>query len=225
MTHRVGSDLTETARKTTDSIAKLHERLAVIDSAQKNLTDLSSNMVSLAGDPRQQAGARRLRPDAHGGHHPGRPAQGRLHLPGHPLQRQASRLPVAYAEHQGRRGDRRQVPAGRLRGVPRGPGAGGEEGRGAARARRCRAPCRCHGRALFPARRDAGHRHPVRAVGGDLCGFGRALLRSRAEGAPRPHRHLRAEHAHARGADHAGDPQGREDARAGPSHSARGDAG
>ena len=47
MTHRVGSDLTETARKTTNSIAKLHERLAVINSAQKNLTDLSSNMVSL----------------------------------------------------------------------------------------------------------------------------------------------------------------------------------
>ncbi len=47
MTHRVGSDLTETARKTTDSIAKLHQRLAVIDSAQKNLTELSSNMVSL----------------------------------------------------------------------------------------------------------------------------------------------------------------------------------
>ena len=47
MTHRVGSDLTETARKTTDFIAKLHERLAVIDSAQKNLTELSSNMVSL----------------------------------------------------------------------------------------------------------------------------------------------------------------------------------
>ena len=47
MTHRVGSDSTETARKTTDSIAKLHERLAVIDSAQKNLTELSSNMVSL----------------------------------------------------------------------------------------------------------------------------------------------------------------------------------
>src|SRR5262245_59092847 len=47
LTHRVGSDLTETARKTTDSIAKLHERLAVIDSTQKNLTELSSNMVSL----------------------------------------------------------------------------------------------------------------------------------------------------------------------------------
>jgi DNA recombination protein RmuC len=47
MTHRVGSDLNETARKTTDSIAKLNERLAVIDTAQKNLTDLSSNMVGL----------------------------------------------------------------------------------------------------------------------------------------------------------------------------------
>jgi DNA recombination protein RmuC len=47
MTHRVGADLNETARKTNDSIAKLNERLAVIDTAQKNLTDLSSNMVSL----------------------------------------------------------------------------------------------------------------------------------------------------------------------------------
>src|SRR5512135_720591 len=47
MTHRVGTDLNETARKTTDSIAKLYERLAVIDSAQKNLTDLSTNMVGL----------------------------------------------------------------------------------------------------------------------------------------------------------------------------------
>ena len=47
MTHRVGVDLTETSRKTVDSIAKLNERLAVIDTAQKNLTDLSSNMVGL----------------------------------------------------------------------------------------------------------------------------------------------------------------------------------
>jgi DNA recombination protein RmuC len=47
MTHRVGSDLNETARKTNDSIAKLNERLAVIDTAQRNLTELSTNMVSL----------------------------------------------------------------------------------------------------------------------------------------------------------------------------------
>jgi DNA recombination protein RmuC len=47
MTHKVGTDLNETARKTTESISKLNERLAVIDTAQKNLTDLSTNMVSL----------------------------------------------------------------------------------------------------------------------------------------------------------------------------------
>src|SRR5262245_16175713 len=47
MTQRVGTDLSETSRKTHESIAKLNERLAVIDTAQKNLTDLSNNMVSL----------------------------------------------------------------------------------------------------------------------------------------------------------------------------------
>ena len=47
MTHRVGTDLNETSRKTHESIAKLNERLAVIDTAQKNLTDLSTNMVGL----------------------------------------------------------------------------------------------------------------------------------------------------------------------------------
>ena len=47
MTHKVGTDLNDTARKTHDSISKLNERLAVIDTAQKNLTDLSSNMVTL----------------------------------------------------------------------------------------------------------------------------------------------------------------------------------
>ncbi len=47
MTHRVGTDLNETSRKTHESIAKLNERLAVIDTAQKNLTELSTNMVSL----------------------------------------------------------------------------------------------------------------------------------------------------------------------------------
>jgi DNA recombination protein RmuC len=47
MTQRVGTDLNETARKTGESISKLNERLAVIDTAQKNLTELSTNMVSL----------------------------------------------------------------------------------------------------------------------------------------------------------------------------------
>ncbi|MET0380384.1 MAG: DNA recombination protein RmuC [Methyloceanibacter sp.] len=47
MTQRVGTDLNETSRKTHESIAKLNERLAVIDTAQRNLTELSNNMVSL----------------------------------------------------------------------------------------------------------------------------------------------------------------------------------
>ena len=47
VSQRLGTDLTETSRKTTESLSKLNERLAVIDTAQKNLTDLSSNMVSL----------------------------------------------------------------------------------------------------------------------------------------------------------------------------------
>src|SRR4026207_926673 len=37
MTHRVGSDLNETARKTNDSIAKLNERLAGSDTAPEKL--------------------------------------------------------------------------------------------------------------------------------------------------------------------------------------------
>ncbi|MDJ0512893.1 MAG: DNA recombination protein RmuC [Methyloceanibacter sp.] len=47
MTHKVGSDLNESARKTHETISRLNERLAVIDTAQKNLTELSGNMVSL----------------------------------------------------------------------------------------------------------------------------------------------------------------------------------
>ncbi len=47
VSQRVGQDLTETSRKTAESLSKLHERLAVIDSAQKNLTELSGNVVTL----------------------------------------------------------------------------------------------------------------------------------------------------------------------------------
>lgn len=44
---RVGHGLTEQTEKTTQSLLQLGERLAVIDAAQKNLTSLSSEMVSL----------------------------------------------------------------------------------------------------------------------------------------------------------------------------------
>jgi DNA recombination protein RmuC len=43
----VGWNLEETQRKTAESLAKLQERMAVIDSAQKSLNELSSRMVSL----------------------------------------------------------------------------------------------------------------------------------------------------------------------------------
>ena len=44
---RVGHGLSEQTEKTTQSLLQLGERLAVIDAAQKNLTSLSSEMVSL----------------------------------------------------------------------------------------------------------------------------------------------------------------------------------
>jgi DNA recombination protein RmuC len=47
VSQRVGHDLSETARRTNDSLSKLHERIAVIDTAQKNLTELSGNVVTL----------------------------------------------------------------------------------------------------------------------------------------------------------------------------------
>jgi DNA recombination protein RmuC len=44
---RVGDSLAESADKTGKSVAALHERLAVIDAAQANLTELSSQVVGL----------------------------------------------------------------------------------------------------------------------------------------------------------------------------------
>ena len=43
----LGQGLEASGKSTTESLQKLNERLAVIDSAQKNLTDLTSEMVSL----------------------------------------------------------------------------------------------------------------------------------------------------------------------------------
>jgi DNA recombination protein RmuC len=47
VTRRVGENLQKSAEKTTETMSQLHERLAVIDAAQKNLTDLSAEVVSL----------------------------------------------------------------------------------------------------------------------------------------------------------------------------------
>lgn len=47
VTHRVGQSIEHTARHTVDSLRQLHERLAVIDSAHKNLTDLTTQVTTL----------------------------------------------------------------------------------------------------------------------------------------------------------------------------------
>lgn len=47
VSNRLGTNLDETTRKTTENLSKLNERLAVIDTAQRNITELSSRVVSL----------------------------------------------------------------------------------------------------------------------------------------------------------------------------------
>ncbi len=47
VSHRVGQSVEANAKNTVASLQQLHERLAVIDHAQKNITDLSSQVTSL----------------------------------------------------------------------------------------------------------------------------------------------------------------------------------
>ncbi len=47
VTHNLGQNLEETQRRTADNLSKLYERLAAIDTAQKNITELSTRVVSL----------------------------------------------------------------------------------------------------------------------------------------------------------------------------------
>jgi DNA recombination protein RmuC len=47
VSHRLGDSLEKTKLSTTENLQKLNERLAVIDSAQKNITDLASQVTSL----------------------------------------------------------------------------------------------------------------------------------------------------------------------------------
>jgi DNA recombination protein RmuC len=47
VTHRVGQSMEHSTRHTMDSLRHLHERLAVIDNAHKNLTDLTTQVTTL----------------------------------------------------------------------------------------------------------------------------------------------------------------------------------
>ena len=46
VSHRVGQSMEQTTRHTMDSLRVLHERLGIIDSAHKNLTDLTSQVTT-----------------------------------------------------------------------------------------------------------------------------------------------------------------------------------
>ena len=47
VTHKVGQSMEQTTRNTMDSLRVLHERLGIIDSAHKNLTDLTTQVTTL----------------------------------------------------------------------------------------------------------------------------------------------------------------------------------
>jgi DNA recombination protein RmuC len=47
VTHRLGRGLSDQTERTSETLTQLYERLAIIDTAQKNLTALSSEMVTL----------------------------------------------------------------------------------------------------------------------------------------------------------------------------------
>ena len=49
VTQRIGQSMQQTTQNTVENLQKLNERLAVIDNAQKNITDLASQVTSLQG--------------------------------------------------------------------------------------------------------------------------------------------------------------------------------
>ena len=49
VSHRLGDSLEKTTQNTAENLQKLNERLAVIDSAQKNITELATQVTSLQG--------------------------------------------------------------------------------------------------------------------------------------------------------------------------------
>src|SRR6202161_804413 len=49
VSHRLGDSIQKTTQNTTETLQKLHERLAVIDSAQKNISELATQVTSLHG--------------------------------------------------------------------------------------------------------------------------------------------------------------------------------
>ena len=92
VTHRIGQSIQHTTQQTGDNLNRLNERLAVIDAAQKNITNLASQVTSLQSvlSNKQQRGAfgqGRMEMIV-----AGRAAEGRLRIPVHAVEQHAAGL-------------------------------------------------------------------------------------------------------------------------------------
>ena len=97
VSQHLGESLKTTTKHTVEHLQQLHERLAVIDSAQKNITDLATAGDVAAERARQQAargafGQGRMEID-----HPGWAAEGRLRIPVHAVEQVAAGLRASSA--------------------------------------------------------------------------------------------------------------------------------
>ena len=186
VSHRLGDSLEKTTQHTAENLQKLNERLAVIDSAQKNITDARHAGDVAAERARQQADARRLRPGPHGDHRrrtacrraptssssrcpTGTRPDCCVFLPDkRPLVIDAKfPLEAVTAYRDAKTDDERKAAAQRVR-------TDVEQAR------------RRHRREISDPGRDPGTGADVRAVGIGLCRAARRLRRHRAEGVRAP---------------------------------------
>ena len=215
---RLGGDLTEAGRRTTETLASLNERLAVISEARQSLADLSSEVGNLTGVL--------ANPQARG-------AFGQLRMEN--IVRDA--LPAGAYELQATlsNGSRPDCLI-RLPNTPaplvvdsKFPLEGFEALRAARGTEESKVATAAVRQAIGRHIDDIAEKYLLPgetqdtalmfvAAEVDLRNAARGVSRSHPEGLPQPRRHRRAQHLHACGADHAGRDQGRAHARPGGRH-------
>ena len=160
-THRVGQSMEQTMRTTMDSLRVLHERLGIIDHAQQNLSELTSQAATLRDSTDKQSrgafGQLGRKP------RPGRHAQAPTNAV-HPYQLASGRTASCFCPMPGRCASMRSF---RSRRSPlctmRGPTRRGDSHPAAARRRP--EACQRHRGEVPDRRRDPGYRAEVGAVG------------------------------------------------------------
>ena len=111
VTHRIGQSMQAQTQNTMENLAKLNERLAVIDGAQKNITDLASQVTSLREvlankQARGAFGQGRMEAIVQDGL-----PKDSLRIPVHAVERQAAGLRGVPADRRPAADHRRQVSA------------------------------------------------------------------------------------------------------------------